>query len=419
MTEVGGIGPVRHDSLARYPPSYQAPQAGHEQESALAPAMPHRRRDWTISGDFLALRPTGVARYAREVTLALDGLMTERHPLAHGLRLSIVAPRPLPGDFRLQSIPVRVVQEYNRPRLPQFWVQAQLPFHVKGGLLNFCNLAPVLVRRQIVCIHDLHTRLTPQSYGRVFRWVHRLMLPVLGRRAAAVTTVSNFSRDHLAAFRVAPFEKIVVTYNGSEHVARWNPERSTIEFGERPFVFCLGQSQKYKNTELLLQLAPALDRMGLDLCIAGDLDAALLERFLPERPSNLRLLGRISDDDLARVLSHALCFLFPSRIEGFGIPAVEAMTQGCPLIASTSPCLPEVCGDAALYADPDDREAWISAIRKIYKDDGLRKHLAEKGIARAKAFSWRRIAEQYLRLMADIDARRGLLRASLLKSTAI
>jgi len=412
MTEVDGIGPVQHAHPAGFPSSYQPRQAGHEQEPAPAAAVPISRRDWTINGDFLALRPTGVARYAREVTLALDQLMTERHPLTHGLRLSIVSPVQSSGDFRLRSIPMRIVQEYKRPRLPQFWVQAQLPFHVDGGVLSFCNLAPVFVRRQIVCIHDLHTRLMPQSYGRGFRWVHRLMLPALGRRAAAVTTVSNFSRDHIAAFRVAPFEKIAVTYNGSEHVARWKPERSTIEFGERPYVFCLGQTQKYKNAELLLQLAPALDRMGLDLYIAGDLDADLLERCLPEEHANLRLLGRISDDDLAKALSHALCFLFPSRIEGFGIPAVEAMTLGCPLIASTSPSLPEVCGDAALYANPNDREAWISAIRRIYTDDGLRKHLAEKGIARAKTFSWRRIAEQYLRLMADIDARLGLPTAS-------
>jgi glycosyltransferase involved in cell wall biosynthesis len=405
MTDISGARPVdQHSTLATSAPLYQVRHASQEEDPGLAVPIPNGHRGWTINGDFLALRPTGVARYAREVTLALDALMAEHHPLTHGLQLALVAPRQPVGDLGLRSIPVRVVREYSRPRLPQFWVQAQLPFYVRGGLLSFCNLAPVAVRRQIVCIHDLHTRLMPQSYGRGFRWAHRLILPVLGHRATAITTVSNFSRDHIAGFRVAPSEKIAVTYNGSDHVARWNPARSSIDLGQRPFVFCLGQSQRYKNAELLLNLAPALDRMGLDLCMAGDLEPAFLDRFVPQRPSNLRLLGRVSDDDLAKALSQALCFLFPSRIEGFGLPAVEAMALGCPLIASTSPCLPEVCDDAALYADPEDAESWVCAIRQLCNEDGLRRRLIEKGRARAKTFSWRAVAEAYLCLMADIDS---------------
>ncbi|HXV31654.1 MAG TPA: glycosyltransferase family 1 protein [Sinorhizobium sp.] len=408
MTEFGGARPAeQHSSLAAPAPLYRLRHEYGAAAAALAPPIPNRHRSWTINGDFLALRPTGVARYAREVTAALDALLTERHPLTQGLQLAIVAPREPPADFSLKSIPVRIVREYRHPRLPQFWVQAQLPFYVKGGLLSFCNLAPVAVRRQIVCIHDLHTRLMPQSYGRGFRWAHRLILPLLGHRVAAITTVSSFSRDHIAGFGVAPFEKIAVAYNGSDHVARWNPARSSIDLGTRPFVFCLGQSQKYKNAELLLKLAPALDRMGLDLCMAGDLDALLVEQLLPQRPSNLRLLGRISDDDLAKALSQALCFLFPSRIEGFGLPAVEAMALGCPLIASTSPCLPEVCDDAALYADPENAQSWLGAIRRLHDDDDLRRRLVERGRERAEAFSWRAVAEAYLRLMAGIDNDQG------------
>lgn len=405
MADVNGARPVdQHRTPAAPAPLYQARHASREEDHALDVRVRNGHRCWTINGDFLALQPTGVARYAREVTMALDELMSECHPLTQGLRLAVVAPREPLGDFGLTSIPVHVAREYSRPRLPQFWVQVQLPFHVKGGLLSFCNLAPVAVRRQIVCIHDLHTRLMPQSYGRGFRWAHRLILPILGYRAAAITTVSNFSRDHIAGFRVAPLEKIAVAYNGSDHVARWNPDRSSIELGRRPFVFCLGQRQVYKNAELLLKLAPALDRMGLDLYMAGDLDPALLDRLVPQRPPNLRLLGRVSDDDLAKALSRALCFLFPSRIEGFGLPAVEAMALGCPLIASTSPCLPEVCDDAALYADPEDADSWIRAIRQLLDEKGLRRRLIVKGLARARTFSWRAVAEAYLRLMADIDS---------------
>jgi glycosyltransferase involved in cell wall biosynthesis len=364
-------------------------------------------RAWSISGDFVTLAQTGVARYAREVTLALDALVGDRHPLAADLDLVLLAPRQ-PCDLPLRCIPTRVIPELTRPRLPQFWVQAQLPLHARGGLVSFCNLAPVLKRRHIVCIHDLHTRMVPESYGRLFRLVHRIVLPVLGRTARRITTVSELSREHLVDHGVAPAAKIVVTYNGSDHALRWNAGASRLpRRGLRPFALCLGRSQRYKNTELMWRIAPALDAMGLDIVIAGDIGAATLDSYGP-RPGNVHLLGRISDDDFACALSEALCLLFPSRIEGFGLPAVEAMALGCPLVASTSPCLPEVCGKAALLADPDDTQAWIAAVRRLLAEPDLRAELSAHGRQRAKAFSWRRIAETYLELMAEIDRREGL-----------
>jgi glycosyltransferase involved in cell wall biosynthesis len=359
-------------------------------------------RHWAINGDFLTLRPTGVARYAREVTLQLDALVAERHPLTRGLDLELIVPRK--PDVPLTAIPTRLVPEFSHPRLPQLWVQLQLPMHVTGGLLSFCNLAPVAVKRHIVCIHDLHTRLMPESYGRFFRWAHRAILPLLGRRAARITTVSELSREHLVQFGVAPHEKIVVTYNGSDHARRWDPDRSRLAMkATRPFVLCLGQPQKYKNVQLLVRLAPLLDQMGLDLWMAGGIDMATLRNQSVSVPTNVRLLGRISDDDFAKALTEALCFLFPSRIEGFGLPVVEAMALGCPVVASTAPCLPEVCGDAALLADPDDVDGWLGAISNLKEDSALRLKLIKKGHARAAAFSWRAIAERYLALMAEVD----------------
>ncbi|MCK0197270.1 glycosyltransferase family 4 protein [Ancylobacter sp. 6x-1] len=370
------------------------------------PQTPPMTRRWTINGDFTTLSPTGVARYAREVTLALDALLDEGHPLTLGLSLDLVMPRPPAGDLGLQAIPTRLVPEYARPRLPQFWVQAQLPRHVPGGLLSFCNLAPVGVRRQIVCIHDLQTFTSPASYSRGFRLAHRVVLPLLGRRAAAVTTVSSLSRDDLVRFGVAPAEKIVVTYNGSDHARGWKPERSTLRLGgERPFALCLLRNQPHKNPDLLIRLARPLDALGVDLVMMGQLDAELEARVQREGAPNIRLLGRISDDDFAAVLKQALCFLFPSRTEGFGLPVVEAMSWGCPVISSNAPCLPEVCGEAALFADPDDDAAWVAAVQRVLADAPLHRRLAAAGRERAAYFSWRRIAVTYLGLMAGIDAK--------------
>ena len=392
------------------------PAARHDRTSAEQTRA--GKRVWTINGDFLGLHPTGVARYAREVTVALDRLVAEGHPLTRGLALDIVAPTAGREPLALAALPVRIVPEFRRPRLPQVWVQMQLPAHVRAGLLSFCNLAPVAVKRQIVCIHDLHTRLMPESYGRGFRLAHDLILPRLGRRAAKITTVSELSRSHLVAHGIAPADKIVVTYNGSDHARRWNAARSDLSPAGRPYVLCLGRPQKYKNVALMVELAPLLDSLGVDLWMAGDVELAEAVPGLAALPANLRLLGRIDDDDFGKALSGAVAFLFPSRIEGFGLPAVEAMVAGCPVIASTAPCLPEVCGEAALYADPDDAAAWAAAVRRLLDDDGLSAGLKRAGQARAELYTWRGIAERYLELMQEIDfeqpagVRRGWLGGS-------
>ncbi len=362
--------------------------------------MPNTRF-WTINGDFIGLRPNGVARYAREVTTALDKLVASGHPLTAGLELRLVSPREA-VNVKLDAIRIRPVREFGPPRLPQFWVQAQLPRFVKGGLLSFCNLAPITVPRQIVCIHDLHTVLMPQSYGRGFRLAHRLILPTLGRVARRITTVSNLSKGHLVAHGIAKPDKISVTYNGCDHASRWKVSNSSLTFGPRPFALFLGQSQPYKNAELIWRIAPELDRLGIDICVAGDMDQAAVQAF-GHTPPNLRLLGRISDDDLAAALAKALCFLFPSRIEGFGIPLVEAMARGCPVIASSAPCMPEVGGSAALYCNPDDAEGWIAQIMRLRSDDALWNEMRNKGLKQAKLYSWEKVALIYLRLMAEID----------------
>jgi glycosyltransferase involved in cell wall biosynthesis len=361
-------------------------------------------RRWTINGDFLTLRPSGLARYAREVTRALDGLLREQHSLTRGLSMVIVAPREPSEPLRLEKLPVRVLPEWRWPRLPQFWVQAQLPWSVEGGLLSFCNLGPLLVRRQILCIHDLQTCLVPDSYGRGFRLAHQILLPLLGRSTAAVTTVSGFSKSNLARYGVVRERKVVVTYNGHEHALRWDPSRSSLALGERPFVLALGRRERHKNNDLLRQLAAPLDGLGLDLCIAGDVDPAVFEAGNRTLPANLRLLGRVDDDDLARAFEEALCFLFPSRVEGFGLPALEAMARGCPVVASDAACLPEIYGSGALYAPPDDVKAWIGQVRRLKEEPLLRDEMRAEGRARSERYSWRTIAETYLEIMARIDS---------------
>lgn len=366
-----------------------------------AATWPPRR--WTINGDFLGLKPTGIARFGREVTLALDALIADRHPLTRGLAVEIVAPRTPRDPLALHHIPIRIVPEY-RLRLPQVWVQVQLGRHVRGGLLSFCNLAPIRAARHIACIHDLQTRTAPESYGFIFRLVHRLILPRLARRAALITTVSESSKASFVAHGLVPAERVAVVYNGSDHALRWRAAGALRTWPlERPFVLCIARDETHKNMRLLWRMADPLRALGIDIVAVGDFDPAGIDPGRPEIPSNVHCLGRVSDDELRGLFGQALCFAFPSRTEGFGLPAIEAMACDCPVIASTAPCLPEICGHAALYADPDDVPAWVAGVRAILLKPGLRQSLCDSGRQRAARFSWRATALSYLGLMQQVD----------------
>jgi glycosyltransferase involved in cell wall biosynthesis len=120
-------------------------------------------------------------------------------------------------------------------------------------------------------------------------------------------------------------------------------------------------------------------------------------------PDNVLWLGHLSDDELAALLGECHCLAVPSLVEGFGLPALEAMALGCPIVVSNRSSLPEVCGDAALYASPFEGGQWTSAFQQLRSQPGLRDELIAKGRARSTMFSWQRSAAVYLDLMAALD----------------
>lgn len=357
-------------------------------------------RPWTINGDFASLKPTGVARYGDRVVRALDGLLAEHHRDLADLELRLLVKAGAPHVPALSALPIEEAADI-KPHLPQVWTQVILPRRVKGGLVSFCNYGPLATRRQILCIHDIHPLTAPESYTWGFRTYNRAMLPLLGRRLAAITTVSRFSAQDIAAHRIAPADKIIVTYNGHEHVH----ETADIVLppSPRPFVMGIGRDLAYKNTEMFFRIAPALDEAGLDLVLAGAFDpAAYLPAGAP-LPANIELAGRVSDATLFALMRRARAFLFPSRVEGFGLPAVEAMAADCPLVVADAPALPEIVGDAAIVVDPDDVEGWARAAIRLGNDAQARETLLARGRERRKAFSWRAIALQYIHAMHTID----------------
>jgi glycosyltransferase involved in cell wall biosynthesis len=360
--------------------------------------LPPRRR-WTINGRFLTQPVTGVQRYGREILLALDRLIAAGHPLAEGIEAELLAPRN--ADVPpLAAIKIRRVGR----RGGQAWEQAVLPLYARGALLSLCNTSTAILRRQIVCIHDTTVWDYPESYARPFRLLYRILLPLLGRRAAAITTVSQSSARQLVRRGIVRGTEPLVVPNGHEHVRRWRRDIYSLAATGEDVAVVIGSLAPHKNLPLVMRLAERIEGSGIRIAVAGAIDPAVFNHPAILGGDRVTWLGRLSDDALANLLGSALCLLFPSFSEGFGLPALEAMALGCPVIASNAASIPEICGEAALYAPPTDPQAWHAALLRLRGSATLRRRLIEAGRARALQFSWRRSAESYLGLMAWLDA---------------
>ena len=356
---------------------------------------------WSINGRFVAQPQTGVQRYAGEIARAMDARLAADESLARRMRWEILLPADVEDVPRFDKIAVR----RTRGRGGYLWEQAMLPVAARGGLLNLANLGPLAHPRQILCLHDANVFLEPSSYSRRFQLAYRALFPLLARRASCVTTVSGFSAEMLAQFGVTGRRKATVIHNGHEHALRWDARRSKFNapgFFKRPFVFALGSRAKHKQIDLLIGLAPALAARGIDLFVSGGTSAIFAATAI-EQTANVFPVGFVSDDDLAALFSQAMCFAFPSRTEGFGIPLLEAMVHGAPILTSSCASMPEVCGDAALYAPPDDPAAWLAQIERIAADPDLRQSLRAKGAARYPRFSWDGGARKYIDLALSLS----------------
>ncbi len=192
---------------------------------------------------------------------------------------------------------------------------------------------------------------------------------------------------------------------------KWRPVHSekTRPVADKSTILILGSKAPHKNVNLLIGLGDELAKRGLRLAVAGSSDKRIfaprggqVKTDIAAKPE-IVWLGRISDEEFAALLDDCLCFAFPSLTEGFGLPPLEAMARGCPVIVSDRASLPEICGPAALYAPPDDPAVWLKHFDRLRDSAALREELAKAGKARAEAFKWQRSAELYLQAMAESD----------------
>jgi glycosyltransferase involved in cell wall biosynthesis len=343
-----------------------------------------------FDGRDLLRKRTGVVNN----TLHLARELSASHPsemIVYADKPSEASQEPPP-----KHVPVR---ELGAP--PLAWKHVALPlalahdrrdvFHSPTGTLPLW--APC---RQVVTIHDLFAVVEPIWFAPRVGWQLRTTQRRAARHASRVIAVSNCTRRDLVERFGVPPSSISVIYNGVDH-SRFRPAEVDAEavarrFGVRyPFILCVGSLMPWRNAPRLLRAAARLD-LGL-LFVGRDLWGRDPTRRLAADNGWdwARFAGYVADVDLPDLYAAARVFAYPSLYEGFGIPPVEAMACGTPVVASTAGALPEVLGDAALLVDPLDEDALAEALRAAADDRGT---LRRRGLERAAQYTWQRAAAE-------------------------
>lgn len=360
-----------------------------------------------FNGKFLNAPARGLSRVASELIRATDEMLAEQPDRAAARSWELVCRRDAsPGP------PLGRIARHGQGRLNwPLWEQAELPGFATGRLLvNLCNMSPLAVTGAITFIHDAHVFMMPESHSLSYAAWYRFALPRVARASSRVVTVSEFSRDRLVEYGVAPADKIVVIRNGAEHLLRHAPDASVLgRLGLAPegYVLALANRQPHKNIRRLFEAFrhPAL--AGLELVLVGPHDAHAFAAAGHDAPPQAVFAGHVSDEALRALYEHALCFASPSLMEGFGLPVLEALSLSCPVVAAPCAALPEVCGEAAIYADARDPMAWVEAISALRTDGDARRSLQARGRTRALGFSWRAGAARLLDLIDEVSPPRG------------
>jgi glycosyltransferase involved in cell wall biosynthesis len=300
----------------------------------------------------------------------------------------------------------RVFPESARLRLPV--VVPALTLRDRLSVLHSQYVIPLFSSTpNVVTIHDILFESHPDLFEGAFSARSRALIRRSARRAEIVLTVSEFSRRALIDHYALPPGKVRVTPNGVDcrvfhRMGNEDPAARKRLGVEGPFVLAIGRIEPRKNlVRLMRAFAKARERLsgGVRLVIAGQEDFRsrdVFEEAARHPKDSIVFLGAVPDEDLPAIYSLAEAVAYPSLVEGFGIPILEAMACGTPVLASPRGALPEVGGDAVLWAEPEDEEELARGLERILTDSELRERLRAAGPPRARLFDWEETAKRTL-----------------------
>jgi glycosyltransferase involved in cell wall biosynthesis len=353
---------------------------------------------------------TGIGRFVEEVLRAAS---------RNGIESVIYSDRPLPVDLAWKNVTSTVIHAPSTV----WWDQVRLPRELARDeisvFLSPYYKGPVVARCPVVVtIHDLFFIRYLGRRRLVYDVAATAAARLYARRAAAVLTDSEHSRRAIARRLGVAADRITAIPLAANPIFRRTPlsdaVRARLGFSE-PYVLSVGNAKPHKNLPRLFRAfasLPAELRATHRLVLIGDHrdEAGALAVLARELGIGERVIfaGRVEDSDLAAAYTGCALFAMPSLDEGFGLPALEAMACGAPVVASSRASLPEVVGDAGILVPADDPLAIAAAMTRVLTDARLRRDLERRGLERARRFSPERTSERVLELLERVSARRRI-----------
>jgi glycosyltransferase involved in cell wall biosynthesis len=343
---------------------------------------------------------TGMARYLAGIaanlpsSIRLTAMLSSPSAKLDGATDTLRVRTPFLAQQEQFELPLRVAQWRGLSRRRGvFWVPAY----------NAACLAP---GPMVVTVHDANHLAFPEHNSLFHKAYYRSVVRLACERAKAVITDSDFSRRELVERIGVPEEKIRVIHLAAD--ARERPSEETIAAARAKYglpsryVSYLGNFKPHKNLSTLLRASPAFAR-DVPLVLIGGTESELEPALSDARRqgSNVHVLRGVPDSELWPIIAGSSVFAFPSLYEGYGLPPLEAMALGVPVVVSNAASLPEVVGDAALQVPPRDETALGQAISRLLEDRSLAQTLSERGRQRARSRTWQDVALQTARVLWD------------------
>lgn len=346
-----------------------------------------------INGRFLTQPITGVNRFALEICKSLKVMK---------VRFSLIVPEwyNYNNEYGFDLV-------YYGKLKSHFWEQVDLLRFLKTKksplLLNLSGLGPIFYSNQVITIHDLSFYVNPNWFSFFYRKFYGIVTPVLAKKSKAILTVSLFSKSEIIKYLPVKDDKITVIYNAVSEFSLNQNSQNANKLNDRKYILAVSSLDARKNHQILIDAFNCEEFTAYDLLLVGK-SAKHFKFNLSEYSGkeNIKFLGYVTDNELSNLYHNATVFIYPSLYEGFGIPPLEAMAHSCPVIVSDITVFREVCGDAAVYVDPENIDSVRKGILNVLNNERLRVKLIDSGKNRVKQFSWMSSAEKVSVVIKDI-----------------
>lgn len=348
-----------------------------------------------INGKFFSQPITGTQRYAREILNKIDLELCSQENREPSVEILI--PRSADTVPTYKKLRVQPVGRMSGIA----WEQFELPQYCKGQVLfTPVGGAPLLYPHNVITIHDAAVSTVPSGYSPAYRIWYRQACRWNAPRARHILTVSNFSKSEVVKWYGANPEKTSVVYLGSDHLLDLQPDTSIFKrLGiTKKYILAVSSHNPNKNFHRVAQAIGLLQNRDFEVLIAGPSDSRVY-RQLEKLPEGVRLLGYVSDAELKSLYENAACFVFASLYEGFGLPALEALSCGCSVVLSRTAALPEIFEGMAYFCDPLSPEDIAAAIQRALNAPPAP---PDRLISFARKFSWEKCAGETLKILSAV-----------------